>query len=303
VNYGDGIQKAVKSRVDQELRAGLDRAGVQVVDETTVRNAIADADCVGADCAGIVATAAGATYLVYAQVTNVSRDYEVTVQLVSPTGEVLASTDEACEICGLDEVAGVVESRVSAIAKEIDARSEASGPMLIVRSTPSGATLYVDDVPVGDTPYAGPVSEGEHVIRLEKHGFAPAEQTLKLAAGVRSPVKIDLRREFDQSKKLQGAGWGALATGVVFLGAAGALIAIDSNQNSRRCTGQDVDNDGDCRFVFQTKWGGAALAVGGGALVAAGVALLVTTRKGRDHEDRRVQARIGPGSAGLVAHF
>ena len=55
--------------------------------------------------------------------------------------------------------------------------------MLFINATPWGQ-LYVDDRLVGNTPRGNlPVPPGQHVVRVEREGFEPAERVITVAPG------------------------------------------------------------------------------------------------------------------------
>ena len=58
-----------------------------------------------------------------------------------------------------------------------------------------GATVLIDSEPVGTTPLATvSLDIGRHVIRVEKPGFAPTQQTLEVTGGVDSVFTLKLER-------------------------------------------------------------------------------------------------------------
>jgi hypothetical protein len=87
-------------------------------------------------------------------------------------------------------------------------------------------------------------------------------------------------------------------TGIALLalGSAGALggavmIGIDGQDVRRRCDGQNLDVEGDCRYVHETRAGGIAMLTGGVLAVAGGITLLTVERNRRHRADLRV--RVG----------
>lgn len=54
-------------------------------------------------------------------------------------------------------------------------------PLIIVNTTPDGANIFIDGLPTGKrTPQFFEIGPGEHLIRVEKAGFAPAERTIEI---------------------------------------------------------------------------------------------------------------------------
>jgi hypothetical protein len=67
----------------------------------------------------------------------------------------------------------------------------------------------------------------------------------------------------------------------IALGVAGtALIAIDGRDWRGRCSGSNVDADGNCRFAYRTLPIGVTLAALGAASIASGVGLIVWSQHG-----------------------
>jgi hypothetical protein len=76
---------------------------------------------------------------------------------------------------------------------------------------------------------------------------------------------------------------------------------LDERPIERKCNGDNVDADGDCRLLYDTMAGGVAAAVVGGVLTAVGVALLVVAKKRK--RQGRARAMIGPSGAALEIRF
>ena len=68
---------------------------------------------------------------------------------------------------------------------------------LVVTSTPSGATIFFDGEKVGETPgKVLNVRAGEHVLELQKEGYAPTKQTVKLAPSDKGhSIDVSLKRQ------------------------------------------------------------------------------------------------------------
>ena len=71
-------------------------------------------------------------------------------------------------------------------------------------------------------------------------------------------------------------------------------------QYDKKCSGSDVDADGDCRYMFDMRWGGAALLAAGAIATTIGTMLLVRNKK---PTEPRVQALLGPTGAGVRGSF
>ena len=81
------------------------------------------------------------------------------------------------KLTGYDDWRGSVNVEVGMISN-VDANLVPAKPPLSVKTSPDGFDLYIDDVYVGKTPYSGMIPQGEHVLRVEKFGYLPVEETV-----------------------------------------------------------------------------------------------------------------------------
>jgi hypothetical protein len=75
-----------------------------------------------------------------------------------------------------------------------------------------------------------------------------------------------------------GVGAASLGTGVAMLGTGVGLVVIDEREYERRC---NPDPLGQCSHRYDTLEGGIALMVGGGVLVATGIAATIVGRRSK----------------------
>ena len=78
---------------------------------------------------------------------------------------------------GYDDWRGSVNVEVGMISN-VDANLVPAKPPISVKTSPDGFDLYIDGVYVGKTPYSGMIPQGEHVLRVEKFGYLPVEETV-----------------------------------------------------------------------------------------------------------------------------
>jgi hypothetical protein len=70
-----------------------------------------------------------------------------------------------------------------------------SGGALVVDSRPSGATVFVDEKMVGTTPLSlDTINAGDHVVRLERDGYAHWTSSVRVVAGEPNRVTASLER-------------------------------------------------------------------------------------------------------------
>jgi hypothetical protein len=297
--------KGAKERLQEAVRSGLDRSGVKVMPSGSVTAPAKG--CEDDACWQALASDAGASHVVVTAVTKEGRDYVFELHLVdADSGNVVASNNDRCEICGIDEVADLVSSKAAALGGQLVSASD-DAPVLVVESNPVGAVVTVDGKRAGKTPFEGELPPGRHVVRVEKPGHVTVERDLDLDAGVRSQADFNLERisEVQVRKGIRPVGWGVLAGGRALLGGGVALLTVDDKPAKGRCDGDNQDADGDCKFLINTMWGGASLEVVGGAAIATGVAILVVTRSssGKSGKRARLIPAVGPMSVGISGRF
>lgn len=295
----------VANRMQEELNAALGRGSFEIIDSAKVDSTSTNAkSCKDSGCYRDIARDNDATHLVKTSVTIRSRDYDVKMELIAADGSVVASAQELCEICGLDEAAGLISAKAAVLVSQLE--SAASGaPVLVVSSSPPGAQVFVDGESVGETPYEGELPAGKHIVRVSERGYVSVEREITLAAGVRSSAEFQLEQvPLAEPAIKRGArpwGWAALGGGIALLGGGVALLAIDDMENEGRCSGENQDDDGDCKFLYNTQWGGASLAVAGAIAGTVGVAILIATR--RQGKGSKLRAAVGPRGVALQGRF
>ncbi|MCY1055463.1 PEGA domain-containing protein [Nannocystis sp. SCPEA4] len=277
------------------LRRGLGRGSFALVEQDVV-DQVGEPGCDQA-CLDKVREA-GATHVVRTGIAMKSRDYLLKLELVDArSGAVLFASEDKCEICGVGEVADLLDSQGAMLQTRLAALGKGP-PVLVLDTRPSGALVYVDGEVVGTTPIERSLLAGGRKIRVTLAGYVAEERELTFVPGAREKVVIDLQRT-PGNPRWRALGGAALGGGLALLGAGIGLIAIDDREFKKRCTGAEVDADGDCRWLFNTGWGGAALAVSGAVLVTLGIVALVRNRA----PTPKRQAQVLPTGLGLVARF
>jgi hypothetical protein len=279
------------------LRRGIGRGDFAVAEQKAVEGA-ADAACDRKSCWDKLRGATQATHMVRTQVTIKNRDYALKLELVdAETGAVIVGTEDRCEICGVEEVANLLDSQGAALQTRLAAMGKGP-PVLVVDTRPSGALVFIDDEVVGTTPLERPVLEGTHRVRISLSGYVAEERELTLVPGVREPVSIDLQRT-PGSPKRRALGAAGVAGGLALLGGGLALVAIDDREYKGSCSGGNMDAGGDCKWLFNTAVGGTVAAVAGAVLTTLGVVALVRNRNVKPAR----QAWVLPAGLGVVGKF
>jgi hypothetical protein len=295
-----------KWRADAEtrMRAGFERSGVTVV----------EADPGGAvgcrDRACIRGLADTATHVVRPQlhVAPGERDYSFVIDVSSTrTGEVVATVEGDCDLCGFEDVGALIEAKAAAAAASIE-RLRAAIAMVEITSSPPGATLEVDGTQMGTTPTAIELTPGMHRVRVVKPGFRAQTVEVEAIEGLRKTIELPLVAEVpdrsDRDEKRQRAlfvsGGVLMGLGVGALAAGGALLAIDGRPNRRDC---QADIEGNCRFLYGTRNGGIAAVSVGAAGAIVGIALVaVAAKQRRRAKQRDVAVQLVPAH-GFMLRF
>lgn len=296
-----------RTLLEARLIEGLDRGGFAVIAPETLRaDGVSTAACQERGCVEEIGRRYNATHVVRGLVSVEDRDYGVTIELadVAASGDVIATSSQSCEICGPLDAAGLVETSAAVLRNKLDAL--ALGPTtMIATSEPEGAVVRVDGEIVGTTPLERALPAGKHIVRVEAEGYIALEREVVFVEGAQEQVDFTL----DPLPSVLPAarwGWASLSVGLLALGGGGVLTAVDRRPQEFRCSEAEgtKDRDGDCKYLWNTRWFGAsAMAVGGG-LVTLGIVVLVESRLRKSSGQvawRRSprQPRISVGPAGL----
>jgi len=286
-------------RLSEHLQKGLARGAFAVVDAAEVER-LAAGSCSDKQCLAALRKQAGATFVLRSAVTVDDRDYVVRLELLATEdGAVLASSEERCDLCGLAEVGALVEAQGALLRRKLEDLIQGP-PRLAVVTRPVGALVLVDNQPIGKTPIEQNLLDGEHVVRVMLDGYVDDERKVELVPGVRESIEVELRRE-PKAARHRTVGWATLFTGIPVAAVGISLLAIDGRQVRGRCDGMNRDPLGNCRFLFDTDWGGAIGLAAGAALITAGALLLLRTRD--RPQSRRPRAFLGPTGVTIVGRF
>lgn len=290
------------TQLEQDLRGGLMRGRLQLLDAAEVAR-VAGGTCEDDACLARLRDELGAAFVLRARVTVSDRDYNLRLELVA-TRDLgrAAESERACELCGLAELRALTADQAARLLARLDALAKPP-PALEITTAPKGAMVFIDGQLVGVAPVERNVLEGKHVVRVMSEGYVPEEREVTAVAGLRESLEISLRRT-PESLKLRGAGWGLLAAGLPIAAAGVALLALDGRPYRGRCSGNDIDANGECRFLFDTDWGGAGALAAGTLLATAGVMLLLRTRdRTRGKAKAKARARLEPAGLGVRGSF
>jgi hypothetical protein len=263
------LSPAWRERLQASLREGFARGRRALVDID------APAQC---DAVCLRQRSVGARWIARARVTVRDRDFDVAIELLDARdGTRVTSSARTCEVCAVAEVGEMLADHAGVLDRKLDTLAHAA-PSVRFETRPTAATVWLDGALVGTAPIARTVAEGRHRARAEQRGYLPVEMQFDAVAGTRESVLLELSPDPRPPRAMRAAGWTLLAVGLAGVAAGVPLVVLHGRPYRQRCTGNDVDADGDCRFRYGTRDGGAtALAVGSAALVSS-IVLLATSR-------------------------
>ncbi len=312
------VSDADRERLQRSLLDGLTRGAFRVIPPADVRSkAGIEGPCSDAACLTKVAEATGASHIVGGTVTIEDRDYRVALALYDGgTGSALARTEEGCEICGIADAEELVATAAATLRTKLEAL--ARGPSkLSIASEPAGAVVTIDGEIAGTTPVERELVPGKHVVRVSKEGHISVEREVTLVEGVEEQIRFTLEKVPSRLPK-RPWGYASLVIGFAALGTGVAFTALHDRpyKLGDKCSGDNVDRRGNCRYLWDTKWYGMAGVLAGAALVTLGVAVLLDTagrkasgRKKAKKRRRKKKAAfrpsigVGPGNVVVRGRF
>ena len=321
-----GLGSSDQAELMKALVAGLERGSFSIVGPDQVLAADGRAaSCDNAGCYKSIAAATGAAYVVRAAVTVRDRDYSVKVELVGADGKRMAQTEDGCEICGVVDASGLLDSAAATLRLKLDALSK--GPSALkLTSDPIGAIVTIDGEIAGTTPFEQPVVPGKHLIRVSQTGFISIEREVTFVEGVNEDLNFSLEK---LPSRLPGRRWGYVSLGfgiVALAGGIGFAILDDrpfklGGNCSDAYTGtgdadynnipgdESITGSAECAKLWRTEPISIPLAIAGGALLTLGIAILVNSRqktvkdKAKASASRRPNFGVGPGSISISGRF
>jgi hypothetical protein len=324
------LSESDQAELTRALIGGLQRGNFSAIAPEQVLAADASAtSCDNAACYKSIAGKTGAAYIVRTQVGVKDRDYTIKVELFGADGSRLAETADGCEICGVVDASGLIDSAAATLRLKLDAL--AKGPAAVaLTSDPRGAIVTIDGQIAGTTPLNRPIVPGKHLIRVDLDGYISIEREVQFVEGVNEDLNFSLEK---LPSRLPGRRWGfvSLGFGVVALGGAIAFGILDEKPfkvggacNQPYMGDPDdgfnyipegsITGDPECAKLWRTEPIAIPLAIVSGALLTLGIAILVQSRKKTDVgakpsekpvAERRTRPRVGfgLGSVSLSGRF
>ena len=307
VGGGLGLTPADREHLHDRSRATLVGPWVRVAEEEDLADAEA---CEDHACRQRSLAAHGVTYWLTTTIEGRDRMYTVHTALWSvDEAEALAHAEERCMVCGRAELAELVAAQ-SLVMRQFLTETGDDPAAVIVDARPRSARVAIDGAVVGKGHVSTQVSPGAHRIRVTARGYGPQELTLSVTRGVTRTVEVRLSHPELPSRWHRPLGFGALGAAVVAIGSGAAMVAADGEPLARKCgpgDPQNVDGDGDCRYVHETLEAGVVVTALGVGLASAATTLLVIDGKRRRRHARAwagtVRMHVSPSRVGIAGTF
>jgi hypothetical protein len=204
------------------------------------------------------------------------RNYTLRWVASDPRWEQPLIVDSSCELCSLIELEQQFAVDLTRVCAQIDALDAGPG-RLLVSSDPANARVRIDGQKVGRTPWTGELAEGEHSVEIRALGHRPQRHSVAIVGNVEIREHFSLRSSF--AGRPTWPAWTSLGLGLAMSVAGTALISVHGQPWTKRCSGDDIDVMGNCRFVLDTRPLGIGLAILGASAIASGVALMVWAQR------------------------
>jgi hypothetical protein len=186
--------------------------------------------------------------------------------------------DTTCELCSLVELEQQFAVDLTRVCSQIDALDTGPG-QLILSSDPQRARVRIDGQKAGRTPWSGELNAGQHTIELRAFGHRPQRHSVAILGNVDTRKHYQLSSSFARRGRPDWPGWTSLGLGIAMAVAGTALISVHGKPWTGRCTGDDIDVEGNCRFVLKTRPLGIALTTLGAGAIAGGVGLMIWAQR------------------------
>ncbi|MDX2021426.1 MAG: PEGA domain-containing protein [Deltaproteobacteria bacterium] len=272
LDFEGSVNEVSRDQLVRRLFEGLAAAGFQVfsADEPVAKlyqSSPQLKSCEEATCYMQIAAALQANFLVVGKVEAKRRDYDIQVRLIDGrTGEVLETTKQRCDVCGIQEAGDTVNVAGVSLRSGLD-KVEAPA-QITFESRPSGALVESDGQPLGFTPLTQELNVGVHQLSITKPGYKPTSRSIEVLPGSAQSVSLDLVPQPGPflSPGWRTAGWVSLTVGVAAMGVGSYLLSLQGDGTN--CTGEGAAKM--CPEKYEVRWASAGLLAGGGMLAGLG---------------------------------
>ncbi len=282
------IDPTTRAALTEAIARGLARAG-----QTTVMSTRSE-PCPDQACVAQQMTQTNTAHAVAPRFGADGRDYWIELQLTHANSpERKLEVNDACELCGLNEVVQHAEDVAAGLAQDVLDRDRPA--RLYVRSDPPQATVLLDGIELGVTPFSAEVAPGAHDVVIRRAGFIDRQREIVAVEGGLARVQETLQPL--PAAQRPGRGLHVAAgildgLGVATIGAGVGLLVLHHRPYQRSCEGLVDPLTGRCRQRYDTVVGGVASLTAGVVALATGIALhVVAARRGQARKSRRRASR------------
>lgn len=297
------LVRATENRASEETVSALSESALAGLTSAGVDVALGEpwtADCRDDACTREAMSTTSTAIVVVLSVEQRDNVYRFELDARSgTTGERLARAEDTCEICGLEEVAELVETRAASLGSKLDVPDVGT---VRVTSEPPGAAVHVGDETVGVTPMDIVLPQGTHAVRVDKPGFLDDTKSVEVVAGVDGDLRFRLMPEpvpaevrDATARRWLIAGGVTLGVGVLGVAAGIPLVVLDTKPYRPDCR---ADIQGNCAELYDTMAAGASLTTAGVIGLGAGAAMLLI---GRKHQ--RGHGTVRAAAGGVTVRF
>ncbi len=166
---------------------------------------------------------AGAEVRLGSKVIGATREGQ-TVLRVNAGAQVISVTHK--DFFPFEKPLTLVAGKIETVDAQLASRS--AGALIVVTSPINGAQVTVDGVGSGNVPAEVPTRPGQHLVRLQKSGYDPAEQSVVVIAGERKQVNLSM----SVHETIASKWWFWTGIGVVVAGAAAITIVALTKEKS-----------------------------------------------------------------------
>lgn len=272
-------------------------------------------DCTTDTCWAELARRQGALAAVRLQIKVVDRDYVIDMSgLSTRDATLITASNERCGLCGFGEANELAQATGSMFANKL--RSLLPTGSVSIQTTPSRAQVFIDGELRGSTPLtlSSELQPGPHDLRIQAPGHATYAQRIVVEDG--DPLELNVTLESLASTEGQTSaaisdpatrrplnvpwivGWASLSSGLAVATAGAVFVGLDGRDYERRCAGEDVDAEGDCRLEYTSEAQGIAMLTVGAVAIGASIPLLVYGAKLRTNVGR-VDVAVSPTLSGF----
>ncbi len=317
------VPSEVRSDARDDIAAALESRNYEVVDGRPP-----GANCTDYECIHGVAEEADAQWVIQPALSTIDRDYGIAVRLYDAAGNLKVNEESTCEICSyadavealVREATEVKEPLLAFVANPYGDREQAvedgGVSRLAIRTDPPGAVVKIDGERIGKTPLEVEVEPGLRDLEVSLRNHDGIVSTVRARRDGTELLAYDLvENKEEQTRALRITGWTFSMLGVGLLGAGVPLLALEEEPVKRRCSGDNIDFNGTCRYRHDTLLPGALLTGFGIAALLTGITtgVIAAARRNKgaskspidsmDEDTISVRPLIGPTSAGVRVRF